>query len=813
MTQPLVDILLPVPGQGAFTYRIPAHLATRPWREGQRVLVPFGKVARHGVIWNVHSAGGPPGKSLREVLSIDFENEILSGVMRQLMTFMSQYYHAPLGALLKLVLPPGLLKQSRLHYRRLALASEAPPEDQLTLATLTEDGLSLERWEAKARHFIMQRDLKRFEVNGWVEALGDTPEEDGQGMTRWYQWTGKTLPSGTRAVTQDALLSMIQNLDPDPCRRDQLFSAFPRCGAVLDALVHKGCLVTVNKPNWWSPELERQAAQEEKKTLTQEQRRALECVLKDLHHHEAGVFLLKGVTGSGKTEVYLQAIDACLSLGKQALFLVPEIALTPLMQERIEKRFGKNLALLHSAIPRSKRIQEWNKVLSGGARVVLGARSGVFAPLPDLGLIVVDEEHDGSYKQDEGVRYHARDMAVMLGRLSGATVLLGSATPSLETLLNVQQHKYQQLTMVQRATQAPMPDIHLVDLKVAFQQLKRRPLFSEPLIEALRQTLERQEQAILLLNRRGYHAFLLCRKCGHAVNCHQCDVSLTYHQTTGSLHCHYCDEVRSVPDACPFCQGEQITMEFFGEGTQKVAEAVSALFPNSTIGRLDRDVTRKKGQLEATMNGFRRGEISVLVGTQMIAKGHDFHRVTLVGVLNADQGLKIPDFRAAEHTFQLLTQVAGRSGRGDRKGQVIVQTYEPQHYALEMVTQHAFDAFAERELQYRRSMFYPPYSFLIRMVFSHGDREEARRRAKVSAQWFRGMVQAEPRHTVVLGPTECGIHRLKNQFRYQLLLKGDQRGWLHHWVDVFFKNLQEHNDFGFSPLDVWLDVDPIHFMG
>jgi primosomal protein N' (replication factor Y) len=477
-------------------------------------------------------------------------------------------------------------------------------------------------------------------------------------------------------------------------------------------------------------------------------------------------FLLHGVTGSGKTEVYFLAAERALRAGRGVLILVPEIALTPFLVRAAAARFGAAVAVLHSDLSRGERHDQWWRIRDGEARVVVGARSAVFAPLPKLGLIVVDEEHESSYKQEEAPRYNARDVAVMRGKLEGVPVLLGSATPSIESYQNALLGRYQLLTLPTRFGAHGLPEIEVVDRREMLRA-GQDPVLTPSLTRALAERLGRKEQSLLLLNRRGYAQCLLCRECGVEAVCPNCSVALTVHGGGRSVECHYCGHERPMPDRCGGCGGEYLRLS--GYGTERVLERVRAAFPEARSERLDRDLARRRGAVEATLRAFELGEIDILVGTQMIAKGHDFPNVTLVGVIDADVGLGLPDFRSAERIFQLLTQVAGRAGRGDLRGAVILQSHLPEHYALVHACAQDFTSFHEREAEYRRTMAYPPFVALVNVVVRSRDGGRARDEARALARALREQAGGRFR---VLGPATAPLARLHGEHRYQLLLKG-----------------------------------------
>ncbi|MFZ0392333.1 MAG: primosomal protein N', partial [Terracidiphilus sp.] len=524
-------------------------------------------------------------------------------------------------------------------------------------------------------------------------------------------------------------------------------------------------------------------------------------------------FLLYGVTGSGKTAVYLAAMRRALDRGMSAILLVPEIGLTPQTVGLLDAAFGSKVALLHSALTPEERSEQWRRIRRGEAPVVVGTRSAIFAPAPNLGLILVDEEHDQSYKQEETPRYNARDVAVMRAKLSDALVVMGSATPSLESWQNAVQGKYARIEMKERVMNRPLPEVELVDMRVEFKQAGQESLFSRSLIEQTQLALDRGEQALILLNRRGYSFVAMCRACGAKLDCQNCAIALTHHKAVGEeeiaqagqrLECHYCGYRRTVPECCPKCGSEHLY--FLGAGSQQGEERLQEIFPTARIGRMDRDTVRGRHDLERLLARLHAGEINLLVGTQMIAKGHDIHGVTLVGVVGCDHALSMPDFRAAERVFQLMTQVSGRAGRGELPGRVVVQTYYPDHYAILAATQHDYMSFVDRELKYRRWMHYPPFGVLANVLVQSAKLEEAAAWSAELGRWFQKTAFEGVR---VLGPCTAPLARIKGIYRFHLILKAASRKLL----NAALRGMLAHVDAANVPRrNVVVDVDAQRLM-
>jgi len=535
--------------------------------------------------------------------------------------------------------------------------------------------------------------------------------------------------------------------------------------AVLQGVIERGVATVKMDEVYRDPFATREIEKSMNLLLTNEQQIALDQVVDAYERNTAHTFLLHGITGSGKTEVYLQAIERALNDDKEAIVLVPEISLTPQMTNRFKARFGSHVAVLHSGLSAGEKYDEWRKIKRGEVKVVVGARSAVFAPFTNLGLIILDEEHEGTYKQDDTPRYHARDVAIWRSEYHHCPVILGSATPSLESFARAKKGNYTLLTLSNRPKEQPLPEVAIIDMR---EQLKNgnRSMFSLELAEAIRRRLDKQEQMVLFLNRRGYSSFVLCRDCGTVIECQNCDISMTYHRHQELIKCHYCGEEERVPTTCPQCQSEHI--RFFGTGTQKVEEEINKLFPEARVLRMDVDTTRKKGSHETILRQFGEGKADILLGTQMIAKGLDFPNITLVGVLSADTTLHLADFRAAEKTFQLLTQVSGRAGRHDKKGEVVVQTYTPDHYAIQFAQTHDYISFYHQEMMLRKQYAYPPFTYVALIQVTHEDVLMTAEYAHKAASWLKSHLSNE---SDIIGPTASSISRVQNRYRYQCLIK------------------------------------------
>ncbi|SCT74041.1 primosomal protein [Staphylococcus xylosus] len=568
----------------------------------------------------------------------------------------------------------------------------------------------------------------------------------------------------------------------------------------IDTLMRKGFVEKYDAIVERDPFETRVFEQDQKQQLTDDQQEAYKSILESIQAHRQRTYLLHGVTGSGKTEVYLQTIEEVLKLGRQAMMLVPEIALTPQMVLRFKRRFGDEVAVLHSGLSKGERYDEWQKIRDGKASVSVGARSSVFAPFKNLGMIIIDEEHESSYKQEDYPRYQARDIAQWRSQYHQCPLILGSATPSLETYARAEKGVYELLSLPNRVNQQALPEIEIVDMRTELSS-GNRSMFSEQLRKAIQQRLDKKEQIVLFLNRRGYASFMLCRDCGHVPQCPNCDISLTYHKSTDQLKCHYCGHQEVPPNKCPSCESEHIRQ--VGTGTQRVEELLQEAFQEARIIRMDVDTTSRKGAHEKLLDDFGAGKGDILLGTQMIAKGLDFPNITLVGVLNADTMLNLPDFRASERTYQLLTQVSGRAGRHEKEGEVIIQTYNPEHYAIKDVQANDYTAFFNKEMNYRKMGKYPPYFFLINFTIAH---KEMKKVMEASKHIHKILLQHLTDKALVLGPSPAALSRINNEYRFQILVKYKSEPALHEalkYLDDYY-----HDQYLKEKLSLKIDINP-----
>ncbi|WP_164669057.1 primosomal protein N' [Virgibacillus doumboii] len=591
---------------------------------------------------------------------------------------------------------------------------------------------------------------------------------------------------------------------PEEIEQNVLMKKMHTTRSTLKALLDKDLLASVRKEMYRNPYDDNSFARTKSLELTDEQSQAITPIKEHINDEEHDVFLLHGVTGSGKTEIYLQAIQDVIAKGKEAIVLVPEISLTPQMVKRFKGRFGSNVAVLHSALSNGEKYDEWRRIHRKEVQVVVGARSAVFAPFENIGIIIIDEEHENSYKQEDQPRYHARDVAIYRGKNHQCPIVLGSATPTLESYARAQKGVYKLAELTKRTNDSAMPKVDIVDMRNELHA-GNRSMFSRSLKEKIEQCIKRGEQVVLLLNRRGYSTFVMCRECGHVKECPHCDIALTYHKNSNQLKCHYCSYEEPMPLNCPSCNSDLI--RFFGTGTQRIEEGLTQLIPEASVIRMDVDTTRRKGAHEKLLSRFANKEADILLGTQMIAKGLDFENVTLVGVLTADSMLHLPDFRSSEKTFQLLTQVSGRAGRHELPGEVIIQTYTPEHYSIELASNYDFTQFYQNEMRMRKTFQYPPFVFLALITVSHQNHVSAVQTTQRIVQLLSNKIKDE---TVVLGPTPSPIARMKDRYRYQCMVKYKSEPQLRTLIKKVIRQFDE--EIRKNDLQIAVDMQPYQLM-
>jgi primosomal protein N' (replication factor Y) (superfamily II helicase) len=751
-------IIIPAPLKEALTYRVPEKLKDLI-TVGMRVLIPLGRRKISGVVLELIPE--TPLQQTKDVLAVLDESPIVDRALLKLSQWAGQYYLTSIGEVLSTVLPPS----SCVETQSIIIARSEAVQSDNVLGQKILDALKKNRQTSlkSLRHGLGNSDisdaLKQLQSVGAVEIR-------------------ERLPGQRRR------------------RRTQNSQACPSPSAELERF-----------------------------TLSTEQHAALSTVEARLRSGGFATFLLHGVTGSGKTEVYLRAMESVRSGGRQSLILIPEISLTPQLLNRLNNRFNGRVGVLHSGLTAAERWAQWWQIKRGDVDVVVGARSAVFAPLPTVGLIIVDEEHDGSYKQDDGFRYNARDVAVLRGKLSACPVILGSATPSLESYENCRQDRYELLEISQRVEHRPLPIVEIVDLRNRLkssseastkgaarvplnQKSAAAGLLSEPLADALRRNFQDNRQTLIFLNRRGFANFLQCTRCGYVLRCSYCSVTLTLHLKRNVVRCHHCDFSRPAGELCPDCGNESLAG--VGAGTEQIEKTLRELIPEARIARMDRDTTSKRGSHAELIRRWEKGDIDILIGTQMITKGHDISGVTLVGALLADMSLNFPDFRSAERTFQLLSQVAGRSGRGEDPGRVLIQTYGPEHYAIQPLINHDYKKFFAREIEFRRELGYPPFGKLVNLRLDGPKPEDVEAKAHALAGNIRLLQSRNPKyrdHIEILGPAPSPIEKLRNRYRWQVLLKGNRIGPL-----IALANAARETFTRVRNVRLHIDVDPYNML-
>lgn len=749
------DVALPLPVRRAFTYALPAELAARVV-PGSRVAVPFSGRKLPGIVTRVHDSA-PEGVKTRPLAGLLEDEPLFDPELLALLVEAADYYLHPIGEVLRAAAP--------------ALRSEA---------------------------------VRALRTSGFLDRADELP---GSRVATRSVVAVRAIAGAARPARlgprQRQLLALLDARGE--VLLEELAEHLPEPRAVVRSLEQKGLVETASREITSDPFFRDPVALEQPPEPTPAQHEAVDAIVGALRAGGPSTFLLHGITGSGKTEVYLRAIAEARARKRGALLLVPEIALTPQLVGRFRARFGDAIAVLHSGLGERERTLAWRALRSGAVSLAIGARSAIFAPVRDLGMVVVDEEHDPSYKQEEGFRYHARDLAILRAHRAGAVCVLGSATPSLESWSHAREGRHRLLTLPARPGMRELPPVEIVDLARHSKGPSGDSRLSAPLHRAIEKTLAAGDQAIVFLNRRGFAPSLRCEACGEIERCPACSVPLTEHRRAGVVRCHYCDFAAPTFTSCRACG--QPALEPIGLGTEKLEETLERVFAPARVARLDRD-TATGASIEDVLDRVRRREIDVLVGTQMVTKGHDLPGVTLVGVILADQSLVFPDFRAAERTFQLLTQVAGRAGRGERPGRVIVQTYQPQHPAIRAAARHDFLRFAEHELEDRRELGYSPFGRLVAVRVDHGDRARAEAATAALVAHARAHPLAQAERVEVLGPAPAPIERIRGRWRFRLILRARERPALRRVAQSVLARIDE----GLGGARASLDVDPVSML-
>ncbi len=835
MSELFCDVALAVPLRNTFTYAVPDSVRESV-QPGSRVLVPFRNKPMVGVVTELVRAA-PANVKIRAISKLLEDTPALTPALLELGKWISGYYLAPIGEVYRAMLPPVTELRSQQQVVITDAGKRVVDESDQTLsAEFLKKEIAFLTALAASKHAlavtsaakfnVSPADLQKLKQRGLIEihhnaysrrqrtqtilawhsesAEIETPQEQPQERKPPRPLQGKSLEKFQEQVRR---VRELLEIERGPLPLTQVLALASVSRSVIDRMLAEKVLDTWEEPIDPAEDPFDVGYSPPAHELNAEQDAAMKRIRARFELGEFGVQLLHGVTGSGKTEVYLRAVQETLARQKTAIVLVPEIALTLWIGRQCRAWFGarfEGVAVLHSALTDLERAREWWRVRNGDARVVVGTRSAVFAPLQNLGLIIVDEEQESSYKQEETPRYHGRDVAIVRARTENALALLGSATPSLESYHNAKGGKYELLTMASRVQNRDLASVEIVDLRQEFQQTHQAGSISTDLHNGIQECLNNGTQALILINRRGYSWSVLCRSCGNSVQCVNCSISLTYHKNRNRLECHYCGYIAPVPKTCPKCDSKYVY--FFGEGSEHLEERLRKEFPAARIARLDRDTTRTKKQYQQTLGAFAGGALDILVGTQMLAKGHDFHRVTLVGVVSADGLLHMPDFRAAERTFQLLTQVAGRAGRGELHGRVLIQTFFPEHYAIQDAVKQDYLAFYEREINFRRTMAYPPLTSLANVIVRDTNLEKAIRWSRELSEYFS---PANAKGARVLGPAAAPLARLKKEYRFQFLLKAMKRSVLTKLLTGALEFCDAHE---IPDTAVIVDMDPLSLM-
>ncbi len=807
-----MEVAVTLPVTGTFTYEIPSHLMDG-CLPGMRVLVPFGRRRVTGYI--LGPAEKPSTYKTKKILEVLDDHPLFPEGEKALFKWVAEYYLHPLGDVIKTALPGGLDRQDVSHVaatdqgRDALAAGDLSPGEAFVMEMLAPvDTLTFKQVVTageRGGHSSIRSLLRRLEKKEWISISVVLKREAASVKRETFFSPGPLTPDATSLrmnVKRHLILSLVK--EHGSISLTLLKGHVPTASKLTKILAGAGLLEVTEKQVFRDP-LGDPVDPDTPPTLTGEQAVVVETVEKNLDKGFVP-YLLHGVTGSGKTEVYMRLVAGAVERGKTAVVLVPEIALISQTERRFRARFGERIAVLHSMLSHGERLDQWRRIALGRVKIVIGARSAIFAPFDDLGMVIVDEEHDGSYKQETGLRYNARDLAVVRGKMAGCPVVLGSATPSLQSYQNVMMKRFELLSLTQRVNRHALPEITLVDLKKYKEAKGTDRIITPELARAIRACLEAGNQALIFLNRRGFSTFPACKACQKPLVCRYCDVTMTLHRSQDHYRCHLCGYSLPLTAACPECGGRKI--QHFGFGTEKIETLLKGMFPDARLARMDQDSTAKKGEALKLLKAIRNRTVDIIVGTQMLAKGHDFPSITLVGVVCADLSLNLPDFRAGERTFQLLAQVAGRAGRGEKTGRVIMQTYTPDHFTIEASVHQDHEEFFNQESPFRKALGYPPYTRLIQLKISGKDEKKvaghARRLAEIMADDLKkegdGGVPVD-----ILGPIEASITRISGRFRWQLLLKSPSAGRI---KELVLSALAHPDIKGVRHSRVAVDVDP-----
>jgi primosomal protein N' (replication factor Y) len=812
-TEMFAKVVINIPIEKILSYKVPG-LLEESLNIGKRVLVPLGKRKVTGYIVelvNSETFDGTPIKYIIELLDPDslFNEEDL-----KFYRWISKYYMSPLGKVMAEILPSGIDIKSN---RWITLKQEDIEYKDQTLSATKQAIIDRLKLYPKGMPFIrLKNDLGSRDISKALRELHNAQlvevenrlgkPEIARRKEKIITLSDKIIDRSQWTTKQLSVIDFIQSNGDTSV--DTLRCQFKNMFHLIKKMEQHGIIKTYEREVYrlpgQSPSI---GVYPDKISLNEFQKTAFQKIFHNLSMNAFGTYLLHGVTGSGKTEVYLHLVEEVLKLNGGVIYLVPEIALTPQLLSRINQRFNDlEIAILHSDIPKASRYDQWRKIQQGSIKMVIGARSALFAPVRNLKLIIVDEEHDSSYKQDDRIRYNARDLAIVKAKIHSATIVLGSATPGIQTFFNAKKGKYKYLTLPQRVEGRTLPQVELVDMKNHKDENGKVPILSRTLIDAIHHTLKEGKQALLFLNRRGFSTIMVCFDCGHVFRCLNCEVSLTYHAMEKALKCHYCDFTIKAHPICQGCNGNNIGS--YGVGTERLENEIKILFPKAKIARMDSDTTTNKESYGTMLQAFDKRHIDILVGTQMITKGHDFPGVTLVAVISADTTLNLPDFRAAERTFQLLTQFSGRGGRGDSPGKVIIQTFNPEHYAIKRAQNHDYDGFYADEISFRKMLFYPPFSRVVNIQLSTLHKNKGSQYADKIGKLTKDIIAntSSLKKVEMIGPAQAPIAKIRGRYRWQILLKGGDIYPLHTVIAHLLSKAS------YNGLDIKIDIDPENFM-
>ncbi len=802
----IASVIVDVPAKQtdrAFDYKIPENLGNII-KPGVRVVVPFGPRKVQGFVIGIKEHSDV--KRLKSIIEPMDLSPVLSAEMIKLADWLTEKTLCYKISAFQVMLPPALKAR---YEKKIRLSDSAEIESMAFEIRDLFAGKDTITWNETLGPDLLSL-LQKEAAKGNVEVIYEVKERVKKKKEKYI------VP----ALSIDDLIKEMESLSNRAHKQKEVLQYFidnhqsVKSGELLTAtggsssavkeLIKKGILKEKEVEVYRDPYENRAFRKTEPLPLTDRQKKAITPVLAAIENKQHEVFMLYGVTGSGKTEIYLQSIQRVIEKGKESIVLVPEISLTPQMVKRFKERFGNLVAVLHSGLSIGEKYDEWRKIQRKEVKVVVGARSAVFAPFENIGIIIIDEEHETSYKQEDNPRYHARDVAIERAKYYSCPVVLGSATPSLESFARAKKGVYTLLELPARMNNHPMPAVEIIDMR---EELRagNRSVFSRALFNAIQDRLKKREQIVLFLNKRGYSSFVMCRDCGYVVGCPHCDISLTYHRFQSRMKCHYCGYESQVPQVCPECGSKHI--RYFGTGTQKVEEELAKILPEARVIRMDVDTTSRRGSHERLLSDFQAGKADILLGTQMIAKGLDFPNITLVGVLSADTMLHLPDFRSSEKTFQLLTQVSGRAGRHELEGEVIIQTYTPEHYSVELAGQHNYDRFFEKEMMVRKMHNYPPYYYITLITVSDENLMTAIDVTEKITKFIKSRVSPD---TLVLGPSASAIPRINDRYRYQCLIKYKREPEL----GKILKNVLDHyqQNTGYKGLQISIDINPYILM-